>query len=159
MSAVTIHSDFGAQENKICHYSTFLPSICHEVMRLGALILAFLLSSLMTIKRLFSSSLLSAIRMKYQQFAYLKLLIFLLAILTPDCDSSSMSFCLMYSACKYLFKQGDNIQPCHTPFSIWNQSVFHVWSNCCFLTYIPVQNWERSMTRLYIVTLFKNYLY
>ena len=118
MAAVTIHSDFGAQENKICHYSTFLPSICHEVMRLGALILAFLLSSLMIIKRLFSSSLLSAIRMKYQQLAYLKLLIFLLAILTPDCDSSSMSFCLMYSACKYLFKQGDNIQPCHTPFSI-----------------------------------------
>ena len=39
MAAVTIHSDFGAQENKICHYSTFPPSICQEVMRLNALIL------------------------------------------------------------------------------------------------------------------------
>ena len=31
MDAVTIHSDFGAQENKIC-YSYFSPSVCHEVM-------------------------------------------------------------------------------------------------------------------------------
>ena len=29
---------------------------------------------------------------------------------------------MMYSAYK-LNKQGDNIQPCHTPFPIWNQSV------------------------------------
>ena len=33
MAAVTIHSDSGAQENKICHYFDFSPSICHEVMR------------------------------------------------------------------------------------------------------------------------------
>ena len=31
MAAVTICSDFGAQENKICHCSTFTPSICHAV--------------------------------------------------------------------------------------------------------------------------------
>ena len=29
---------------------------------------------------------------------------------------------MIYSAYK-LHKQGDNIQPCHTPFPIWNQSV------------------------------------
>ena len=39
MAAVSIVGDFGAQENKICHYSTFPPSICQEVMRLNALIL------------------------------------------------------------------------------------------------------------------------
>ena len=39
MAAVTIHSDFGAQENKICHY--FHMTICHEVMELGAMILVF----------------------------------------------------------------------------------------------------------------------
>ena len=33
MAAVTVCSDFEAQENKICHCSTFSTSICHEVMR------------------------------------------------------------------------------------------------------------------------------
>ena len=34
MAAVTFHSDFGAQENKVCHCFHFPPSICHEVMGL-----------------------------------------------------------------------------------------------------------------------------
>ena len=64
------------------------PSICHEVMGPDAMILVFWmlsfkptfsLSSFTLIKRLFSSSLLSAIRMVSS--AYLRLLIFLLAIL------------------------------------------------------------------------------
>ena len=42
--------------------------------------------------------------------AYLRLLIFLLAILIPACVSSSPAFLMMYSAYK-LNKQGDNIQP------------------------------------------------
>ena len=53
---------------------------------------------------------------------YLRLLIFLLVILLPACNSSSLAFCMMCSACK-LNKQGDNIQPCRTPFPIWNQSI------------------------------------
>ena len=53
---------------------------------------------------------------------YLRLLIFLLAVLIPACDSSSPAFCVMYSAYK-LNRQGDNIQPWQTPFPIWNQSV------------------------------------
>ena len=81
---------------------------------------AFSLSSFTFIKRLFSSSLLSAIRVVSS--AYLRLLIFLLAILIPACASSSLAFCMMYSACK-LNKQGDNIQSWHIPFPIWNQSV------------------------------------
>ena len=32
MAAVSVHSDFGAQENKSVTVTTFLPSICHEVM-------------------------------------------------------------------------------------------------------------------------------
>ena len=39
MAAVTVHSDFGAQENKFIIVSTFTPSICHEVMGLDAVIL------------------------------------------------------------------------------------------------------------------------
>ena len=42
--------------------------------------------------------------------AYLRLLIFLSAILIPACASSSPSFHMMHFACK-LNKQGDNIQP------------------------------------------------
>ena len=85
--------------------STFPPSICHEVMGLDAMILvfwmlnfkpAFSLSSFTFIKRLFSASSLPAI--KVVASAYLKLLIFLPAILIPACDSSSPAFCMMYSA-------------------------------------------------------------
>ena len=79
-----------------------------------------LLSSFTLIKRLFSSSLLSAIRVVSS--AYLRLLIFLPAILIPVCASSSPAFHKMYSACK-LNKQDDNIQPWLTPFPIWNHSV------------------------------------
>ena len=80
----------------------------------------FSLSSFTFIKRLFSSSSLSAIRVVSS--AYLRLLIFLPAILIQACASSSLAFHIMYSAYK-LNKQGDNIQPWHTPFLIWSQSV------------------------------------
>ena len=80
----------------------------------------FSLSSFTFIKRLFSSSSFSAIRVVSS--TYLRLLIFLLEILVPACASSSPAFLMMYSAHK-LNKQGDNIQPWHTPFPIWNQSV------------------------------------
>ena len=39
MAAVTIYSNFEAQENKVCH--CFPSSICHEVMGLDAMILFF----------------------------------------------------------------------------------------------------------------------
>ena len=76
--------------------------------------------SLSSTGKIFSSSSLSAIRVVSS--AYLRLLIFLPAILIPACASSSLVFRMMYSAYK-LNKQGDNIQPWCTPFPIWNQSV------------------------------------
>ena len=85
--------------------SIVFPSICHEVMGPDARILVFWmlsfkptfsLSSFTFIKRLFSSSLLSAIRVVSS--AYLRLLIFLPAILIPACASSSPAFHMMYSA-------------------------------------------------------------
>ena len=54
--------------------------------------------------------------------AYLRLLIFLPAIVIQPCASSSPAFLRMYSAQK-LNKQGDNIQPWCTPFPIWNHYV------------------------------------
>ena len=78
------------------------------------------LPSFTFIKRLFSSSSLSAMRVVSS--AYLRLFIFLPEILIPVCASSSWAFLMMYSAYK-LSNQGDNIQPWHTPFLIWNHSV------------------------------------
>ena len=77
-------------------------------------------SSFTLIKRLFSFSSLSAIRMLSS--AYLRLLIFLPAILIPACASSSLIFRMLYSAYK-LNKQANNIHLWHTPFPIWNQSI------------------------------------
>ena len=45
MAAVTIHSDFRAQEAKSVIASNFSCSICHEVMELDAVILAILIVS------------------------------------------------------------------------------------------------------------------
>ena len=79
-------------------------SVCHEVMGPDAIILVFWmlsfkstfsLSSFTFIKRLFSSSL-SAIRVVSS--AYLRLLIFLPAVLIPACASPSPVFLKMYSA-------------------------------------------------------------
>ena len=97
--------------------SIVCPSISHEVMGPDAMILvfcvlgfkpAFSLSSFPFFKRLFSFSLLSAIRVVSP--AHLRLLIFLLAILIPACASSSPALRLVYFAYK-LNKQGDDIQP------------------------------------------------
>ena len=96
---------------------------------------AFSLSSFSFIKRLFSSSSLSAIRMVSS--AYLRLLIFLPAVLIPACASSSLAFCMMYSAYK-LNKQSDNIQPWRTPFPVLNQSVFP-----CLV--LPIASWHTYM--------------
>ena len=126
MAAVTICSDFGAPQNKVSHCFRI---DFHEVMGPDAMIFIFWmlsfkpifsLSSFTFIKRLFSSSSLSAVRVVSS--AYLKLLICHLAILIPAYASSNPAFLMMYSEYK-LNKQSDNIQPWHTPFLIWNQSV------------------------------------
>ena len=105
------------------------PSICHGVIRPDAMILVFWmlifkptcsLSSYTFTKRLFIYSFHSVIRVVSS--TYLRLLIFVPAILIPACDSSNLAFHMMYSAYK-LNKQGNDIQPWHTPFPIWNQSV------------------------------------
>ena len=57
-----------------------------------------------------------------KNIALTRWLIFLPGILILAFDSSSLAFLVMYSAYK-LNKQGDNIQPWHTPFPILNQSV------------------------------------
>ena len=79
--------------------STVCPSTCHEVMGPDAMMLVFWISSFKPtfslsfytfIRRLFRSSVLSAIRALLS--AYLGLLIFIPAILIPACASSSPTF-------------------------------------------------------------------
>ena len=115
MAAIMICSDFGAQKNSLSLFP-FFPHLfamewCHwpYVMIFVFWMLNFKpnfeLSSCTFIKRLFSS-LLSAVRMV--STAFLRLLIFLLAILIPAYTSSISAFLMMYSACK-LNKQGVTI--------------------------------------------------
>ena len=114
MAAVTICSDFGAQENKVCQcfhcFLIYLP----WWMGLDTMIIVFWMLS-------FKSS------------AYLRLLIFLLEAHV----SSNLVFCVMYSVYE-LTKQGDNIQPWHTPFLIWKQSIVSCLVLTCFLICIQV---------------------
>ena len=131
MAAITICSDFGAPKTKVCHCFHCFPSICHIVMGLDAMILVFWmlsfkwtfsLSCFTFIKRLFSSSLFA---ISVVPSAYLRSLIFLLAILIPAYASPTPAFLMMYSAYK-LNKQGDNIQLWCIPFPIWTSLLFHV---------------------------------
>ena len=70
MATVTISSDFGAQENKICHCFHFSLSIYYEVMELEV-------TELNVMIFVFCH--------KGGAYAYLRLLIFLPAILIPAC--------------------------------------------------------------------------
>jgi len=99
---------FEPQKRKSVTTFTFSPSSCHIAMGLDAMILVFLifsfkltllLSSFILIKRFFSSSSLSAIRVVSP--AYLKLLMFLPPILITAYNSSSLAFLMMCSISIY----------------------------------------------------------
>ena len=122
MASVIIFSDFEVQEDKVCHCFHCFPICLPWSEETGCNDLhfwmlsfkpAFSLSSFSFIKRYFSFSLLSAIRVVSS--IYLRLLIFFPANLIPACASSSLAF--------QLNKQGDNIHSWHAPFPIWNYSV------------------------------------
>ena len=126
MAAVTTCSDFGAQKNSLSLFPLFPHLFAMKWWDqmpwcwMLSFMPTFSLSSFTFIKRLVNSSSLSAIRVVSS--AYLRLLIFLPAILIPACASPSPGFLMMYSAYK-LNKQGDSVQPWCTPFPIWKQSV------------------------------------
>ena len=128
MAAFTVHSDSRTQEEDSCHYfhifPFYLPWIngvgCHDLSFFNSFKPALSLSSFTFIKSLFNSSSLSDSRVASP--TYLRLLIFLPPILISACNSFSPAFLMMCSVYR-LNKQGDGRQPCHTPFSILNQSV------------------------------------
>ena len=132
--------------------STFSLSICHEVMEPDAMTLVFWMLSF---KPDFSLS--SWWRWLHQAALYF-LFIFChwsiiicisvdispLALSIPAWDSSSTAFHMMCSA-YMLNKQGDNIQPCHTPFPIFEPVV----TPCLVLTVAswPVHTFLRRQVR------------
>jgi len=128
MAVAIIFSGLGAPQNKVSHcflcFPIYLPwsdgTKCHDLHSLTVKFKPDVSLSYFTfIKRLFSSSSISAMRVV--SLAYLRILIFLPVILIPACASSSWTFHMMYSAYK-LIKQGDNIQLLYTLFQIWKQS-------------------------------------
>ena len=150
MAAVTTHRDFGVQKNK---ESVTVSIVSHlfsmkwwDQMQWSSFFEYFKpalsLSSFTFIRSLFSSSSFSTIRVV--SYAYLRLLIFLLAILIPACASSSPAFWMMYSAYK-LKKQGDNILPWWTPYPTLSQSVVP----CPVLTVVswPAYTFHRRQVR------------
>jgi len=103
---------------------------CNDLSLLNVFKPAFSVSSFTLIKRFHSSSSFSAIRVISS--TYLRLLIFLLAILIPAWDSSSPAFHMIYSAYKFN-KLGNNIRPWCTLFPILNQPIVP----CPVLTVLP----------------------
>ena len=98
---------FEPKKIKSITISIVSPSICHDVMGPDVMIFIFWMLSLKSAFSLFSfpssrgsfsSPSLSAIWVVSASSAYLRLLIFLQAILIPACDSSSQAFCVMCSA-------------------------------------------------------------
>ena len=151
MAAVTICSDFGAQENKVCHCFHCFPIYFPWSDGTGCLILvfqmlsfkpAFSYSSFTFIQRLFNFSSLSAIRVVSS--VYMRWWLFLAEILIPVCTPSSPAFHRMYFAYK-LNKQGDNTQPWHPPVPIWNQSIVlcPVLTFVSWLAYRFLREWVR----------------
>ena len=133
MVTVTICSDFGAQENKIFYCFHFLPIYlpwsdwtgCHDLSFLNTEFQSSFFTLLFLTHH--SGPLVPShfLPLEWLSSLYLKLLVFLLVILIPACDLSTLAFHMMHSAYK-LNKPSDNIQPCGTPFPILKQWVIHV---------------------------------
>ena len=137
MATVTICSDFGAQDNKICHCFHFFPFYlpwsdgtgCHDLSFLNAEFQGSLFTLLfhphqeaLKKKKRGSLALLHFLPLVWCYLQIWGCWLLLLAVLIPACDSSRLAFHMMYSAYK-LNKQGNSTQPCYTPFPILNQSV------------------------------------
>ena len=131
MATVTVCIDFGAQENKMSLLPLFLLLFA---MKWWDQIPWSLFFECWALSHLFHSplspssegSLIPLCTIRVVSSAYLRLLIFLPSTFIPTCASSSLAFCVMYSA-YMLNKQGDNIQPCCIPFQFWTSALFHVW--------------------------------
>ena len=113
----------------VCHCFHCFPNYLCKVMETDAPIFTFWMLSFKSAFSLscftFIKGILVPLYFLPQECCHLHIwgyLIFLPEILIPAYASSSPAFLMMSSAYK-LNRQGNNIQPWHTPFLIWNQSV------------------------------------
>ena len=160
MAAANIHSDFGAPENKICHCFHFFPFYfpwsdvtgCHNLsFWMLSFKPAFSLFSFTLIKRLFSSSSLSAFRRVSS--AYLRFLIFLLTIwfqleIHP---AQHFSQCTLHAS--YIGRV-TTYSLIVLLFQFWISQLFHV-QFCCFLTWIQV--FQEMVKVVWYFHFFKNF--
>ena len=147
-SKCLLNSWLQSRKTKSVTVSIISPSVCHEMIRLEAMILvfwtlnfkpSFSFSSFTLIKRIFSFSSLSAI--KVVSPAYLRL--FPLVILVPACDSSHLAFHMMYSAYKLNRVTIYSLDVLLSQF--WSMSS----SNCCFLTCIQASQESAKVVWFY----------
>ena len=141
VAAVTICSDSGAQEKKICHcfpfYSPWSDGTgCLDLRFFEYWVLSQLFHSPLSPSSRDSLVLLHFLPLDWY-FCISEIVDISPAILIPACASSTPAFLMMYSACK-LSKRGNNIQPWHTSFPILNQSIVPCLILTCFLTCIHV---------------------
>ena len=129
MAEVTICSDFGAPQNKVCHcfhcFLTYLPwsngTTCHD--------LGF--SECRALNQLFHSPLSLSARgfLFLFTFCHKGGVISISEVIDISPSNFHSSLCFIQPSISHdvplykLNKQGDNIQPLYTPFPIWNQSV------------------------------------
>ena len=153
MAAVTICSDLGAQKNSVSLFPPLFAMKWWDQMPWSQFfwMLSFkptFYPPLSLWSRDSGSSSLSAIRVVSS--AYLRLLIFLPAILSLACASSSPAFFMMYSAYK-LNKQGDNIALMYSFPNLKPVCCSMSSSNCCSLTLLNAK--QIKVLKIYIRSL------
>ena len=112
----------------------------------------FSLSSFTFIKRLFSFSLLSAIRVVSS--AFLRLLIYFPTIVIPAWDSSNKAFHMVYSAYK-LNKQGDNTVSMRSFANLELVCVPSHVLNCCYM-YVCIYVYYCSVAKSFFTLLWSH---
>ena len=143
MAVVTTHSDFGAQENKICYSLQFSPFYLPDAMTSVFWMLSF--------NQLFHAPLLPSSRDSVVplhslplEWYHLRLMIFHLAILIPVCNSFSSAFNMMCSAYN-LSKYSDKYIFWCTPFPILKQ--FVVLCPVLIVASLPSYKFQRKQVR------------
>ena len=167
MAAVNFHSGFGTQENKICDYFQFFPFClprndgirCHD---LSSLMISFKPAFYSMLSPSSRSPLVPLLLLFFFFFSPLERC----HLLSWDCWYVSQQYefqLVIHSAqdlhgilCIYVNKQDNNIQPCHIPSSVLNQSVVP----CLVLT---VASWPtcmllRRQVRWSAICISKNFL-
>ena len=122
MAVAIICSHFRAEEEEICHFFYLFPFYLPWSDGTGFHDLSFFYYWVLS--QLFHSPLSPSSSSFLVSLCFgpldLRLLILLPTVLIPACNSSSLAFHMMCSTYKSN-RQGNNKQPCHTPFSNLNQ--------------------------------------